>query len=331
MSEHKGNIVYNDDGTPNWIATQQRDAGGTGGGNRGAPTGSITIEGSEFWTYADGSTSPKTSAQTEAGGSFVGDTVVGPNGTLWPIGDRPGALPGAAPGLSDTAGGTNIGNMSGLGQFLTVTDPDTGKTFDLPPGQYQLGSGDAISVGPNGLASSIDPKLLAGDSGGPSRVGVQAPDPYGAALLRFKHYDALIERGDITAEDAADAWQRDFDEITANSRIAAERVAAEQRLQDTATRRGELQFDILRSSLPEGTNLNLGPAGVVPSNVVNMQDILTQGLPSLPEQYASIGDQLQPIAGLPEVAPRELPPASLLDPMLGLADKTAAGSMGFLA
>ncbi|KKL96848.1 hypothetical protein LCGC14_1840410, partial [marine sediment metagenome] len=229
-----------------------------------------------------------------------------------------------------------------VGRYL-----DNSEVVRIPPGEYigndkkryTLGANGRISQGGNVSQGDYDSARRGGEGdatgavggGGPSRVGVQAPDSYGAALLRFKHYDALIERGDITAEDAADAWQRDFDEITANSRIAAERVAAEQRLQDTATRRGELQFDILRSSLPEGTNLNLGPAGVVPSNVVNMQDILTQGLPSLPEQYASIGDQLQPIAGLPEVAPRELPPASLLDPMLGLADKTAAGSMGFLA
>ena len=115
-----------------------------------------------------------------------------------------------------------------------------------------------------------------------------------------------------------------------NSEIEAEKFAAQQRLQDTATRRGELEFDILKSSLPVGFQLNLGVAGKVPQNIVNVQDILTQGLPPLADQHAAVGQGLNPITGLPDVAPLQLPDRSFLDSQLpGLVEETRAGFPGF--
>ncbi len=221
-----------------------------------------------------------------------------------------------------------------VGRYL-----DNGEVVRIPPGsyigndkkRYELG-GRGITQGGNVSQSDYDAARGSGaggaGGGGPTRVGVQAPDPYGAALIKFKEYDALIERGEMTADDAKDAWQRDFDEAVTNRDIATNRFQLQSGLQDTATRRGELEFDILRSSLPEGQSLNLGPAGIVPQNLVNVQELLSQGLPPLSELYGNIGNELGPLTGLPGVAPLELPPAP--DFVNPLASKIEAGSPGFL-
>lgn len=248
---------------------------------------------------------------------------------------------------------------------LQGTASKTGGNFKLPPGEYFIGqqsfnltgSGQIIGTPqsrPAGLPSDAtlvngwpwhqfpdgtakpftkqeaEAAGFGGGGGGPSRVGVRAPDPLGAATILFRQYDAEIERGTLTADDAAAAWQRDFDEIATNRDIAAEKFAAQQRLEDTATRRGELEFDILKSSLPIGASLNLGPFGVVPENRVNVQELLTQGLPPLATQFQNVSDELTPITGLPDVAPLELPDRSLLSQIPGLASATAGGSAGFL-
>ncbi len=218
-------------------------------------------------------------------------------------------------------------------------DGDAAKKILAARGEGGGASGDLIPA-TDGQGNIIPGKFINPNTGavvtvgtgsnGPTRVGVQAPDPFGAAVIRADHYDRLVERGELTGEAAADEWQREFDEITANRDIAAEKFAGLQRLQDTATRRGELEFDILKSSLPVGKSLNLGPFGVVPENRVNIQELLSQGLPPLRTQFQNVSEELTPITGLPEVAPLELPDRSLLAPLLALANKTAAGSSGFL-
>lgn len=276
--------------------------------------------------------------------TIVGQVIALQDGSYWQVGPPTVQLPGAAPGLSDTAGGGLPSFKSG--NQLVATNLATGETANIESlqGPFILqdrrevvtdGQGNITSER-NLTAAQFDAATSGSGTGGggaggsgPSTVAAKAPDPFGAAVIITDHYDRLVEREEMTAEDAAAAWQRDFDEITGNARIAAEKFAAQQNLQDTATRRGELEFDILRSSLPTNQQLNLGPFGKVPQNIVNVQDILTQGLPSLASQYQNIGNELTPITGLPEVAPLQLPDTSLLNQLPGLANQTAAGFGGF--
>ena len=82
-----------------------------------------------------------------------------------------------------------------IGRYL-----DNGEIVQIPPGdyigndkkRYELGANGRITQGGNVSQSDYDGArgtrtgegATGGDSGGPSRVGVQAPDPYGAALIR---------------------------------------------------------------------------------------------------------------------------------------------------
>ena len=91
-----------------------------------------------------------------------------------------------------------------------------------------------------------------------------------------------------------------------------------------------MELDILSSSLPEGKALNLGPAGLAPQQTVNIQQLLSQGLPPLAGLNQAVEEGLTPITGLPDVAPIQLPDRSLLDFVNPLANQTAAGSPGFL-
>ncbi len=295
------------------------DAGTTG---RGPVTGSTTIDGWEHWVYADGSTTPKSAAQQGAGQASV-TQILGPNGSVWNV------IYGGDTALGTGYRGASDRDKRAGRKFLFAENVSTGEQTLIEPGAgYTTPDGQSITIGAEGDFFDVD--TSGQGTGGPTRVGVQAPDPYGAAFLRFKEYDELIERGEMEADDAAAAWQRDFDEITANRDIAFDKFNLQSSLQNTATQRGRLEFDILSSSLPEGQSLNLGAAGIVPQNIVNPQDILSQGLPPLSELYGNIGNELTPISGLPDVGPLQLPPASMLDFVDPLANQTAAGSPGFL-
>ncbi|KKL10719.1 hypothetical protein LCGC14_2553020, partial [marine sediment metagenome] len=146
MSEHKGDIVYNEDGTPNWTATQTRDAQGAGGTTgRGEVTGSKIVDGVEHWVYSDGSTSPKPQWAQGMGGddTISGKTIVMGDGSIWRLSlDR-----NISSMMSDTPQGA---------PDMTATNVQTGEKVTLPPGPYQLAEGGGIVVGPGGSVSPLD-------------------------------------------------------------------------------------------------------------------------------------------------------------------------------
>lgn len=175
------------------------------------------------------------------------------------------------------------------------------------------GSADAIRL-------SADRKSLTrgssggsgGGSGGGGGGGGAAVDPFAAGKFALQKYDAILAAHGMTVQQAIAAWQADFDEAIANSNIditnvgnqlaadttnatlagqrAADIATNQARLTSEATTRADLTQQILKSSIPTGTTLNLPGAGQVPTHNINIPDLLNQGLPSLPDQFAGLGD-----------------------------------------
>ena len=209
----------------------------------------------------------------------------------------------------------------------------------IPIGSFVTASGGAGALGGK---TSLNNLLSAGGSGGSGGGGGGAGDPFAAGKFALQKYDALLAARQITASEAIARWQADFDEIIANSNIditnvgnqlnadttnatlagqrAADIATGKARLNTEATNRADLTQQILRSSLPQGVSLNLPGAGQVPTHNINVPELLSQGLPSLPDQDAALSD-LFPIANVQPgtVAPIDAPAFPTLPPVPGLS------------
>ena len=198
--------------------------------------------------------------------------------------------------ISRLQGGTYLFDEAGWPHQVVVKPKSGGGTFTEIE---RLTAAEAKALGLDGSSPS-----------GPSGPSGPAVDPFAAGKFALQKYDAQLAAHSMTVDQAIAAWQADFDEAIANSNIditnvgnqlsadttnaqlagqrAADIAAAESRLNSEATQRADLTQRILRTSLPEGVTLNLPGAGPVPEQIVNIPNLLSQGLPALSDQFSDL-------------------------------------------
>lgn len=206
----------------------------------------------------------------------------------------------------------------------------------LPPGQYFVpGQNETMNVGRDGRISSRGKPLETDTPTGPTG------DPFAAGKFALQKYAALLDTREMTVDEAMTAWQADWDEIVSNSNIestnvgnqlaadtsnatlagnrAADIALNQSRLNQEATARAQLKNTILKGAVPHGTEVNFSGFGKVPTHPVNLNQMLSGGLPSLAEQFGGL-DALFPQANIQPgtVAPVQAPPMPNLPPMPAL-------------
>jgi hypothetical protein len=210
----------------------------------------------------------------------------------------------------------------------------------------------------------------------PTPYGVSPPDALGGAAAIAKQYDQAIATGDFNLAQAKQAWDEQWAQITSNANIdttnvsnklsadttnqntgtqymqagqsrAANIASAQGNLNSEATQRASIVKALLASSLPGGQTLNVvGGAPGTPNaylpQQVNVDQMLSQGLPSLQSQYGGLQSLFPTIGPAPTITAGTVAPvtapASLLPTQLppqpdisGLITQGALGSgpMGY--
>lgn len=164
-----------------------------------------------------------------------------------------------------------------------------------------------------------------------ANAGRVAPDPLGAANALLQQYSAQIAAGQLSADQAWNAFQQQFKEWEAGhetqkleleKRIKTEHYALERevseasRLLRTQEERGQraktIVQDILPSSMPGLTGLNLPMLGRVPVSQVNLSDLFgpSGGPPISQTPAGDIGGA--PIGPAPsfDPLPQQTPPVA---------------------
>jgi hypothetical protein len=295
-------------------------AGGDGGGSL-----------ADAWANQYGGSGGSEST-TKPPPTLIGGTIVTPDGTMYKV---------------------RSGSTSGKGPYYLI-GPD-GTAQPLEAGLYATPIGRIVNIKSNGeiieerqmTQSEREAYGLAlpggtelgggGGGGGPTAYGYAAPDPYNAAALLMKEYEYKIAAGQLTTEEAAAAWERQFKQLQEEAEInsanitnklqaditgagltrdyaqmeqdrAANMATAMQNLRDTATRRADVfASQILPNALPVGYQLNLGMGGLVPENRVDVDAMFNQGLPSLAESYGGLDTLFPAVGPAPTVTAGEIP------------------------
>jgi len=317
-----------------WAGTDDKDAKLKPGQQLLLPDGSVvTVR----------SVGPKGVTVESPGSEKVGGIMVkGTNVSKLPAGTY------GVPGLNISLNVSTTGDI--ITQGAPLPEPDKPKTyhFDESLGLIVDSEGNIARDSIQELYGLM-PARAGGAAAAPSAYGYQAPDPYGAAALLFKKYEAMVAQGQVPASEAAAQWQREFDVLQINMQTEAvnrqteaanaaremekqraelDRAVEEERArrerettevsrqlrvqEEAGSRARTVAQNILPSSLPNLQSVTLPLLGNMPANQIDVDQFMSQGLPplaSMTPMSTQLSTPFPNIAGTAGVSP-----ISMIDP-----------------
>ena len=160
-----------------------------------------------------------------------------------------------------------------------------------------------------------------GGGGGGRAPMVQPPDPLGVARTLLEQYSQAVAAGRIPEERALADFQArlaqaqgEFDRWSTTQGLGQEQYATQvgemAGKQAEATRRGQVALqDFYPSALPGMSSIDVPYMGNVPLSQVNLQELLSQGLPPLSQMQAPPqGVPAPPVPQWQGLPPDQTPP-----------------------